>query len=165
MGTSTFELASKFVSWPIDWIIIAVLVALLTLLGFRSGSARTNAASLALPLSLLLYQWLPTSFGLTLLAPYISTPISQSLVFLVIFVCVFIIMYRLFYSYSYSTGSVLQALLGATAATIILLVVWIQVPAFESIWHFNDQIHLLFGEAYRLWWLLVAFLVMAFAAG
>ena len=59
----------------------------------------------------------------------------------------------------------LQSLLSGIAATLILLLVWLQVPSLDSIWHFSDEIRMLFGEAYRLLWLILAFLLMAFAAG
>lgn len=164
MGSTTLQLATQFTSWPIDWVIFVACTAIFTLESFKSGSSRTRALSIALPLSVLLSQLFPHTIGFSLVAQYFTTPLAQNIEFLAVMVVFFILLYRLFFGYGFGSGSMISALMNGFAATIILYVVWLQIPSLDSVWHLSDQVRALFGESYRLLWLVLAFVLMAIAA-
>jgi len=61
------------------------------------------------------------------------------------------------------TGSFITSALGAIAATIAIVFVWVQIPGLLALWHFGSGIQTAFGVAYRFWWLIVAYIALAFA--
>lgn len=153
--------ANVFTHWPTDWIIIGAAVALIALDALRSGSARAAALALSLPATMLLLNALPKAFLAGPFAAGLKSPTEQLFIFAVIFVALYFATHRIIFTFS-DGGGVIQALIAGLAATIVLVVVWLQVPSLETLWHFGDQVQLVFGEAYRFWWLLVAYLGLAF---
>ena len=155
------SLTSLPMNWPTDWIILGAIAAIIALDALRSGSSRAVALSLAAPLALLLTNAIPQAALLGPVSTQLTTTAAQALLFGAVFVMLFFALYRIVYSFS-ETGGVVQALLSGIAAATMLIVVWLQVPALLSLWHFGPQVQLVFGEVYRLWWLVAALIALAF---
>lgn len=153
--------SSAFTQLPIDWIVIGALVALIALDALRSGSNRATTIALAAPFAFLFMTGLPTTAVLGTLSSQLQAGAAQGLLFGALFVALFFVFYRIVDSFS-ETGGVVQALLAGVSATAVFVVVWLQVPALQSLWQFGPQVQLVFGEAYRLWWMLAAYLALAF---
>ncbi|OGG53886.1 hypothetical protein A3H16_00350 [Candidatus Kaiserbacteria bacterium RIFCSPLOWO2_12_FULL_53_8] len=153
--------ANIFSHWPTDWIIIGALVAFIALDALRSGSARAASLVLALPATVLLTNALPQAVVVGPLSAQFTAPAAQLIIFAAIFVLLYIACHRIIFTFS-EDGGVLQALITGVSATVVLVVILLQVPGLQSLWHFGDQVQLVFGEAYRFWWLLAAYGGLAF---
>lgn len=148
----------------IDWIIIGVLAIAIALDAIRSGSARAASLALAAPLTLLLFNALSQAMILGAIVVQFSGTSAQMLLFAAIFIAMFLFVNRIVDSFSENVG-IARAAIAGVAATAVLLEVWLQVPGLQSLWHFGPQIQTMFGEAYRFWWLLIAYAALAFVRG
>lgn len=157
-------LSSVLTNWPIDWVIVGAFAVLVALDTMRSGSARAASLSIAAPLTLLLVAALPGAFLAGQAVQQLTAPAAQVLLFAVIFGVLFLVIHRIIYSYS-EVGGPLQAVIAGAAAAAVFATVWIQIPALQSVWHFGPQVQAVFGEAYRLWWLLAGYLAFAVIRG
>ena len=155
-----------FTSIPLDWIILGALVVLIALDSLRSGIGRACAISLALPAALLLFSLSQKAVILKDVDSLNSSPMIQLAVFGIIALACYLLARRMALEYIESgTGEPIQALLAGGAATVVLIVVWLQLPMTDSVWHLSDKVHAVFSESYRLVWLLGAYLGLAFARG
>lgn len=154
------SVSSIFTHWPTDWILIGAFTAFAALDAMRTGPARAAALVLSLPASLLLVEELPEAFLAGSLSAQLASPLAQAGIFAAVAVVLYFAIHRLIFTFSNGLGPI-QALLTGLAATIVLVVVWLQVPGFDAIWHFGDQVQAVFGEAYRFWWLLGSFIALA----
>ncbi|MCR4325401.1 MAG: hypothetical protein NUV59_01170 [Patescibacteria group bacterium] len=155
-------LSTLLTQWPTDWIIVIALAALVALDALRGGSNRACAISIALPLSLLALASFEKAAFLAPFASQISAYASGSVLFFVMLVAFYFFSRRIIGFWSDSREGVIQALLAGLATTIIALVVWLQIPSLDTVWHFGPQIQNVFSEAYRFWWLLISFAALAF---
>lgn len=156
------SLSSVVTNWPMDWIFIFAFAVITALDAMRTGLARATALVLSLPAALLVMQQIPDAFFLGTLFAQFQSPLAQLAIFLAIAILLFIATHRLIFSFSNGTGPV-QALMVGFAATAVLLVVWLQVPALDGLWHFGNQVQTVFGVAYRFWWLIGSYVVLAAA--
>jgi hypothetical protein len=140
---------------------IAILAALFVMLSVWRGSAVAVTLTLAAPLALLVTQALSSAAFLGSVAQQFPTGTPQALLFLAVLIAVSILIHRITSSFS-DGGGMLTSLVAGLAVTAVLIVVWIQVPALQSLWHFGPQVQAVFGAAYRFWWLLSALLALAF---
>lgn len=147
---------------PLDWIIIAALAILLAFDCLRSGTKRVIALSLAFPLAYLLFASISSARFLSSLSAQSASPMLQSLLFGAILVGMYFMMRRISSGYGRSEIALAQSAIASLAASAIVIVIWLQVPALQSIWHFGPQIQAVFGEAYKFWWLLAAYAALAF---
>lgn len=155
-----------FTSIPLDWIILGALIVLIALDSLRSGIGRACAISLALPAALLLFSLSEKTIILKDVNVLTSSPTIQLAVFGVIALACYLLARRMALEYIESgTGEPIQALLAGGAATVVLVVVWLQLPMTDSVWHLSDRVQAVFSESYRLVWLLGAYLGLAFARG
>lgn len=152
-----------FTHWPTDWIIIGAIAVFIALDTLKNGGTRASALALSLPATLFVLEALPRALFIGAISKQFSTPVLQAVLFGIVFVTLYILIYRIIGFYSTSTGAPVEALLTGLAATAILVVVWLQVPALDSLWHFGTQVHAVFGEAHRFWWLAASYLALAFA--
>lgn len=165
MASSTFYslfTTNLFSNWPTDWIVLGAVAALLSLDALRSGPARAATLALALPAALLLQHMLSIAAYLGPIVAGFGSSMKDIIVFAVIIVFLYVVVHRIVFSFS-DSGGPLPALIGGVAATIVLVVVWLQVPALDSLWHFGAQVEAVFAGSYRFWWLLVAYAGLAFA--
>lgn len=162
--SSGYTLVSNALThWPTDWIIIGAVAALVAFDTLRNGGTRASALALALPAALYVLAALPKALFIGDVSKQFSTPLLQTVLFGIVFVALYVLTYRIIGFYSTSTGAPIEALLTGLAATAILLIVWLQVPSFDSLWHFGPQVHAVFAESYRFWWLGASYLALAFA--
>lgn len=155
-------LKSAFVALPIDWVIIAVFAIIASFDAMRKGPGRISALALALPVALLLTSAFPRAAFLEQIATQASTPLLSAVVFLIFAVALFFLLRRMDTSYGIEYGQPLQSVLAGCAATAILVVVWLEVPALQSLWQFGDDVQKIFGEGYRFWWLISSYASLAF---
>ena len=154
--------ANALAHWPTDWIVLGAAAALLSLDALRSGPARAATLALVLPAALLLMQLLPRAAFVGSVIAGFDNAFKDLIIFSVISVLLYIVIHKIIFSFSDSDGP-LPALIAGVSAAIVLIVVWLQVPALGTLWHFGPQVQAVFAESYRFWWLLVAYAGLAFA--
>ncbi len=152
-----------FLALPADWIIISSFALVLLIDALRVGSSRISTLAIAALLSLLIESAVTSAAFLGPVVAQLSTPVLQAAFFGILFVLTYILIRRVFIDYGELHGQPLQAIFAAIAVTIIIVVVWLQVPALDAVWHFGDQVRAVFSEAFRFWWLLVSLAALAFA--
>jgi hypothetical protein len=86
----------------------------------------------------------------------------QAALFVVIFAIFFVLLHRMLYNLGSFSGGFLFSLLSGISATAVIIAMWIQEPALQSIWHFGSQVTTTFSGSYTLLWLLGAYLILAF---
>lgn len=154
-----------FAHFSLDWIILILLMGVLTFDALRGGLARVTALALALPLTLVFLDAMPGSRFLAGFEEQLSSPALEMAFVAVLFVVVCIIMYRITDTFSSGSYQVLQALVAGLATTVVAVVIWLQIPALDSVWLFGEPVQAVFGAVYRFWWLLGAYVALAFARG
>src|SRR5437773_2532893 len=125
---------------PIDWIAIAVFAAIVALESFRAGSNRAAALALALPATLMALSALPKAFLIGPLIQQVSGQVPEALLFGAVLFVVFMLIHKMFGFYGDSSGSFMSALIAGIATAVIAVVVWLQQPALQSLWHFGPQV-------------------------
>lgn len=155
--------ANALSNWPTDWIIIGAIAAFAALDALRNGGNRAIALVLALPAALLALEALPNAAFVGTFSAQFSTRLLQALLFGIVFVALYVFTYRILGFWSGTSGGPMQALITGVAGAAVLTTVWISVPALDSFWTFGPQVHTVFGEAYRFWWLVLSFVGLAFA--
>lgn len=147
---------------PIDWVIIAGFAILASFDVMRAGPGRISALALALPVALLLTSTFPRAAFLEQVAIQAATSLLSGIVFLIFAVALFFLLRRMDTSYGIEYGQPMQSVLAGCAATAILVVVWLEVPALQSLWQFGSDVQTIFGEGYRFWWLIGSYASLAF---
>lgn len=161
--TSGYELvANSLSSIPTDWIVIVSFAILIAFDAVRSGTSRACALALSLPVTLFLISELPHAKVLSGIIGQFATPTLKAVLFGIIFVVAYILVRRMNASYRNNSGASIQAVIAGIATVAVVVVVWLQVPELQSIWHFGAQVQSVFGEAYRFWWVVGAFVALAF---
>lgn len=151
---------------PLDYVILGGIVLVIALDSLRSGIGRACAIAVALPLTMLLYPLLKSGV-LTSSATFLfETPLSQALTFGALLIVSYFLARRMGLEFiDGGMGEPIQAIIAGISIAIIFTVIWIQLPALDTLWHFSDQITSLFTEKFRLWWLLASYAALAFARG
>ena len=156
---------SFFTGLPMDRIILGVIVIVIALDSLRSGIGRAISLSIAMPMGLFLYSLADTAV-LNWAGGLFSTPFMQAAVFGAIVVGMYLLVRRMGLEYVDSgMGAPVQALLAGAAVTVVFACIWLHEPALGDIWTLSPQVQMVFSEAYRLWWLLGAYIALAFARG
>lgn len=158
-------LVSVFSNVPLDWVIIAVFAIIMTADALRGGPSRATALALALPLTLLVANSLPDARLMGGVAAQLTSPVIGAVFDGILLVVLFICMYRITDTFGVDSAHPVQALFSGLAVAAIAVVIWLQIPALDGVWHFGPQIQAIFGEVYRFWWLLIAYIAIAFARG
>jgi hypothetical protein len=160
------NLSALFPPWlahiPIDWIAILIFTLLLTFDAMRSGSGRASVLAVTFPVAAFLSNLLPHTFVIGAFATSLSSSIVQAAIFLLVFVAVFIFMYRIIINLAAISRGLFFSFLAAISATIVIIVMWLQVPALVALWHFSGPVQSIFGASYAFFWLLGAYLILAF---
>jgi hypothetical protein len=147
---------------PTDWIILFAVTVFLAFDALRSGQARVKALALSLPISLVCYTGLAKTAYLGPVISQLSMPFAQSVIALGIIVLVFLITLKATNTWGQGSQQPVSALMSGIAAAIVLLVVWLQVPPLQDLWHFGPTVQAIFGTSLSLYWMLAAFLAFAF---
>lgn len=147
---------------PIDGVIIVALLIVLVIDSLRSGTARAATLAVALPLAVFSSSLLTHASIIGPMLEKLSSPYMQAAIFALLFGVLFILVYRIMYALGGSGSTPTVSVVAGLSATIITLVMWLQVPALQSVWHFGPIIETVFGAAYAFWWLIAGYLLMAF---
>ena len=156
------SVTGMFTSLPTDWIVLGAVVAFVALDALRSGSGRAVALVVSTPVALLLFSAFKSAAVLASLGTQLTTPLLQAVLFIVLTFAVFLLVGRMSANWISDSGAPLQALLAGLAATAVLTVTWVSVPAFDALWDFGGQVRNIFGEPYRFWWVIGALGILAF---
>ncbi|OGJ58112.1 hypothetical protein A2635_03070 [Candidatus Peribacteria bacterium RIFCSPHIGHO2_01_FULL_51_9] len=155
--------ASILPHWPLDWLVLGLFAATVAIDAMRGGTRRAATLSLAAPLAAMLYLNLANTAWIGTSLTSLQFPGAKAALFAAIFVLLFILIYRIVPS-AFGSGSFpLQAILAALSATIILAVVWQEVPALVALYPVSPWVHTLFGAPHSLYWLVGSYLALAFA--
>ncbi len=146
---------------PIDWMIVGIFFVVVAADALRSGSFRAAAIAISFPLSALLYQMIPQTALLSAVFAQFPKAFEQALLFVILEVIIFVCLHQMLRSFDAST-SLLSAGVSGLAATVAVLVVWTDLPILQSLWHFDAGIVAIFGASYRFFWLIGAYLALAF---
>ena len=147
---------------PLDWIFIIVFALLLSFDAMRSGSGRASVLAIAFPIAAFLSGLMPRTFIVGNAMASFSTPVLKTAIFLFTFGIAYLLIYRIVYSFGAASRGFLFSLLAGISATIVTVVMWLQVPALAGVWHFGTQVQSVFGAAYALLWIVGAYLILAF---
>jgi hypothetical protein len=147
---------------PIDGVIIVALLIVLVIDSLRSGTARAATLAVVFPLTFFFSNLLSEAAILGPMLDKLTSPYAQAAVFALLFGVLFVLVYRIMYALGGSGSTPTVSIVAGLSATIITLVMWLQVPALQSIWHFGPIIETVFGTAYAFWWLIAGYLLMAF---
>ena len=147
---------------PTDWLIIASILILFIVFSVVRGTTYATALSLSLPISLLLYQSISKGAFIGGIAAGFSSPIAQSVLFLIIAALLFVLTNQAIASFD-TPSSVVSGIAAGLAALIVLVVIWMQIPVLQSLWHFTVQLESVFAGAYAFWWLIAAYVLLAFS--
>lgn len=147
---------------PSDWIIIGSIAILITIFSMLRGTSIATALSLSLPVAVTLFSVAPNAFLLGSIVRQFHAGLPQALVFLAIEIILLILFIRATMSFSESSSPLAGILVGVST-TVVLVCIWMQVGSLASIWHFSSQTQNIFGSSYELWWLIVAYIGIAFA--
>jgi hypothetical protein len=156
------NLLSVVSSIPVDWLVIGVFFVLVAADALRAGSTRAAALSISLPITLFLFQMIPQTVLLGSLSGQFHSSLEQAIIFFVLEAVLFVCLNHMLFSFDQYT-SLLSSFVAAFVATVVVLVVWTQVPALQSLWHFDPQVQAIFGDPYRFLWLIFSYLALAFA--
>lgn len=155
-----------FTGIPYDWLGLGLFLILVALDSLRSGIGRACAIALALPMATMFYTLLPSTIGIGALSVLNESPKMQLITFAVLAFMTYLAIRRIALEYIESgTGEPVQALLAGTAASIVLIVVWLILPMTGEIWQLNPKIQAVFAEQYRLIWIFGSYVALAFARG
>jgi len=161
------DLAAFYPSWlshiPFGWIVFVLLVLLFIIDAMRSGPAHASMLAISAPVSLFLFSLVSHTFLLGgVITPFLSSTYIMAGIFVVLFIATFLLANRMTATFSGSSGGLMNSLLAGVGGTVVLFVLWIQVPALLSLWNPGTQIHSIFGTPFALAWFLVVYVVLAF---
>lgn len=146
-----------------DWIILGAIATFFVFDALRTGPAKITALAIALPIALLLSGAAEKALLIGSIAARDSQAM-QSGIFVILTVILFIVFYRIVDSGRDSMHP-LQSIAAGIACSVILIVTLLQVSSILSLWSVSDTIRSVFGESYRLWWLLGSYMVLAAVRG
>jgi hypothetical protein len=151
---------------PYDWLALGGLIVVIALDSLRSGIGRACAIALALPIASVLYALVEQTAVVGGFALLDSSSLAKLATFGVMALAAYLLVRRMSLEYVESgQGEPIQALLAGGAATVVLVVVWLQLPMSGDVWQVSDNVRAVFAEQYRLIWILGSYLALAFARG
>lgn len=161
-STTLASTTALFANTPIDGVIIIALLIVLVVDSLRSGTARAATLAVAFPLAVFFHSLIAHTSILGPLLDKITSPYMQAAVFALLLAVLLFLVYRIMYALGGSGSTPTVSIVAGLSATFITLVMWLQVPALQSVWHFGPMIETVFGAAYAFWWFIAGYLLMAF---
>ncbi len=151
-----------FTTLPIDMVAAVVFATLITVVTLRLGASISIAFSLSLITASVLFSSLPGTFGIGALVSGTTSPYVAGGIYIALTLLLTFILYRATSTLSDESSGPLFAIATGFATTVVLLVMWNYASPLQAFWTFNPAIQAAFGAAYRLYWLLLAFIAFAF---
>lgn len=165
LATTTGTIATSISHISIDWFIFAALVVALTIDALRSGSGRTAAITLSLPAAAVFFEGLTKTAIIGPLFAAAASPLAQSIIFIVLVIGLYFIINRMMPHYDDISSSPLLGVLSGAAAAVAIIATWVHLPFLSAVWQFGPPLEHVFGDPFRLWWILASFLALAFVRG
>jgi hypothetical protein len=153
-------LQGMFTTLPVDLVAAILCATAITVVTLRYGASLAIALSLSFIVSNVLFAAIPSAFMLGSTLSSVSSSVAAGIYIALVLVCAFVL-YRATSTLSDDSARPLFAIVTGAATTIIILAIWHTTPL-QSLWTFNPMIQGVFGDAYRLYWLFVAFIAFAF---
>ncbi len=155
-------LRAIFTSLPVDVVAIVLFATLITVITLRMGASISIAFSIALIVANILFAAIPDTFMIgnfvsSDTSPYMAVGMYGALTVVLTFV-----LYRTTSTLSDDSARPLFAIATGLATSVVVLTVWHLAPQLQGLWHFNEVIQGAFGAAYRLYWIILAFVAFAF---
>lgn len=159
------SISEMFTSLPMDVVAAALFATAITVDTLRAGASRAIALSLALVIAPTLYAIVPNTYLIGSVISGISIGYMDAIVFAALVVLLAFTIYRITTTFSDDSARPGLAIVTGIATTVVVLCVWHMSPVLQALWTFSPAIQAAFGEAYRLYWLLLAFIAFAFVKG
>lgn len=153
---------SQLVGMPMDYFILALVALIIAFDAWRSGPNRAIALSLAFALTYISLSWASGTYFLNTIEMSGYAALGIAFVKLI---ALYFILNRIVNSFGFGVGGPATALAAGLGATALSIVFWIATPTFNDLWTFGPVIQSIFGEAFRAWWLIGSFALLAFARG
>lgn len=164
MGSFDFgSITSIFSAAPVDWIIIAGIVAIGALDSLRSGTRRATAAALSAPLTLFVWTALSDARFVSDITAQFESPGMEAILVGAIFVGLSILVYRMLDNARMTGSFPLPAILSGLAAAILVVIVWLHIPPLQAVWSIDNRVESLFADAYVFWWAIGSLCALAYA--
>ncbi len=151
-----------FTTLPVDLVAAVLFATFATVVTLRYGASPAIAFSLALVIANVLYSMLPGTFGIGAALTGVSSPYIAAGIYGALTVLLTFVLYRMTSTLSDDSARPLFAIATGLAATVVVLTAWHLPGPLLSVWTFNPIIEGVFGAAYRMYWLLLAFVAFAF---
>lgn len=146
---------------PLDYFFLGGFALLIALDALRGGTGRASAIAAALPAAALAFSY---AIDTPVLGGALSSPTIEAGFFLVLSIAMYFALRRMGLEFvSGGMGQPIQAALAGVAVTAVVAVVWMHVPALQTVWEFGPQLQTVFAEQFRLFWLAGAYAALAFA--
>jgi len=152
---------SAFTAIPADWLVLGALAIFAAFDIVRSGARRVCTLALAIPLGTVFFLASEKAMFIGGIISQFSGPVEAILLGVFVVVGYFLIA-RIGLSWGGESGQAIQAALGGVALAAILATIWVATPALQELWPFGASSREIFGESYRLWWLLGAYAALAY---
>lgn len=149
-----------FTTLPVDLVAAILFATAMTVVTLRYGASPAIALGLSLIVSNVLFAAIPSAFMLGSMLSGVSPFVAAGIYIVMVLVLAFVL-YRATSTLSDDSARPLFAIVTGAAVTVIALAVW-HITPLQSLWSFNPMIQGVFGDAYRLYWLFVAFVAFAF---
>ena len=152
------QLTSVFASVPSDLMVLGGAAVVLALISLYAGSSQIVAIAVASLVTAFMYPQLAQ----TALLSSLSGGSGILAVCAVLFVLQ-IVFFRWMVNDLFSITSPLQGIMAGVGGTIILASVWMFIPDLSALWSFTESTRMIFSDAYRVWWILGAFVLLGFS--
>lgn len=149
-----------FSTLPVDVVASVLFATFITVASLRLGASFAISLSLSLIVSNVLFAALPSAFMIGGMVSGAS-PMTAAALYGGFVVLLTFVMYRMTSTLSDDSARPLFAIATGLATTVVVLTMW-HITPLATLWHFNPMIQGIFGDTYRLFWLLLSFITYAF---
>lgn len=152
---------SMFTSMPVDFVAAVIFATVITVITLRTGASLPIAFSLGLIIATVIFNALPGTFMIGSAVTGITSVFVLSGIFGAIWLVLSFILYRMTSTLSDDSARPLFAIATGLATAVVVLTMW-HITPLQNLWTFNSLIQGAFGEMYRVYWLILAFVAFAF---
>lgn len=162
MNTVLASTTAQFAHLPFDWVVAVIVLVIIAIDAFRSGTARATAIVLASIATITILTLLQSTVIVGKMTGSIPSTIARAVLEDGIWVLAWILSYRIIDGRKYPQG-LLIAIPVAVAAVASILVVWVHSATLQSIWQSSVSVQTVFGAGYALYWLVASYVILAIA--
>lgn len=145
---------------PFDWIIVIAGILLFSFVSVIGGTRHGVAAAIAMSLGPLFLSLVPKTYLLENMTT--SGSFHEPLALLIIVTILFLFLIRILPN-DVVGADAFAAIACGIACTAIGVIMWISIPALQTVWSFGPHVQAVFAEQYRFWWFLGSFALLAIA--